>query len=128
MTWRASIAASRSASALDRQRVALYDLLARIVALHMPVHIPGNPSVIVQNPADRRRRGHGQPAFALGPKDGTVIGVPLNSAPAAPLLQPSAAHYDSAKLIWLGSVTSHAEPYVAYVWHTAAVQSLLPTS
>ena len=26
-----------------------YDLLARIVALHMPVHIPGNPSVIVQN-------------------------------------------------------------------------------
>ena len=28
----------------------------------------------------------------------------------------------SAKLIWLGS--THSEPYVAYVWHTAPVQSL----
>src|ERR1700761_6283704 len=62
-----------------------YDLLARIMAQHLPAHIPGHPSIIVQN-------------------------------------QPSAAHYDSAKLIWLGS--THAEPYVAYVWHTAPVQSL----
>ena len=60
--------------------------------------------------------------YALGPKDGTAIGVPLNSIPAAPLLQPAAAHYDAAKLIWLGR--THSEPYVAYVWHTAAVQSL----
>ena len=38
------------------------------------------------------------------------------------LLQPSAAHYNPAKLIWVGSTTR--EPYVAYVWHTAPVQSL----
>ena len=60
--------------------------------------------------------------YALGPNDGTAIGVPLNGIPAAPLLQPAAAHFDAAKLIWLGS--THSEPYVAYVWHTAPVQNL----
>jgi tripartite-type tricarboxylate transporter receptor subunit TctC len=102
-----------------------YDLLARIVALHMPAHIPGNPSIIVQNQPTAGGAVMANQLFTLGPKDGTVIGVPLNSAPAAPLLQPSAAHYDSTKLIWLGS--THSEPYVAYVWHTAAVQSLADT-
>jgi tripartite-type tricarboxylate transporter receptor subunit TctC len=99
-----------------------YDLLARIVAQHLPAHIPGNPSIIVQNQPTAGGAVMVNQLYALGPKDGTVIGVPLNSAPAAPLLQPAAAHYDSSKLIWLGS--THAEPYVAYVWHTAPVQSL----
>ena len=40
--------------------------------------------------------------YALGPNDGTAIGVPLNGIPAAPLLQPAAARFDAAKLIWLG--------------------------
>ena len=60
--------------------------------------------------------------YALGPKDGTVIGVPLNGIPAAPLLKPNAARYDADKLIWVGS--TKREPYVAYVWHTAPVQTL----
>ncbi len=99
-----------------------YDLLARIVARHMGAHIPGNPSIIVQNQATAGGIAMTNELYALGPKDGTVIGVPLNGIPAAPLLQPQAARFDSAKLIWLGS--THSEPYVAYVWHTAPVQSL----
>jgi hypothetical protein len=51
-----------------------------------------------------------------------VIGVPLNGIPAAPLLEPAVARFDAAKLIWVGS--THSEPYVAYVWHTALVQNL----
>jgi tripartite-type tricarboxylate transporter receptor subunit TctC len=99
-----------------------YDLLARIVALHMPAHIPGTPSVIVQNQPTAGGMVMANQLYALGPKDGTVIGVPLNGAPAAPLLQPAAARYDATKLLWVGS--THSEPYVAYVWHTAPVQSL----
>jgi hypothetical protein len=48
--------------------------------------------------------------------------VPLNGIPTAPLLQPTVAHFDATKLSWIGS--THSEPYVAYVWHTAPVQSL----
>jgi tripartite-type tricarboxylate transporter receptor subunit TctC len=60
--------------------------------------------------------------YTLGPKDGTAIGVPINGIPTAPLLQPAAAHFDATKLSWIGS--TNREPYVAYVWHTAPVQSL----
>jgi tripartite-type tricarboxylate transporter receptor subunit TctC len=99
-----------------------YDLLARTVARHMPAHIPGNPAIIVQNQPAAAGMAMTNQLFAVGPRDGTVVGVPINGIPAAPLLQPSAARYDAAKLIWLGSTVR--EPYVAYVWHTAPVQSL----
>jgi tripartite-type tricarboxylate transporter receptor subunit TctC len=99
-----------------------YDLLARIVARHIGVHIPGNPTIIVQNQGTAGGIAMTNELYALGPKDGTVIGVPLNGIPAAPLLQPQAARFDSARLIWLGS--THSEPYVAYVWHTAPVHNL----
>jgi len=99
-----------------------YDLLARAVARHMAAHIPGNPVIIVQNQATAGGIVMTNQLYALGPKDGTAIGVPLNGIPAAPLLQPAAAHYDAAKLNWIGS--TNREPYVAYVWHAAPVQSL----
>jgi tripartite-type tricarboxylate transporter receptor subunit TctC len=99
-----------------------YDLIARAVARHMGAHIPGDPSIIVQNQPTAGGMVMTNQLYALGPNDGTVIGVPLNGIPAAPLLKPNFAHYDAGKLIWLGSTTR--EPYVAYVWHTAPVQSL----
>jgi tripartite-type tricarboxylate transporter receptor subunit TctC len=99
-----------------------YDLLARIVARHIGAHIPGNPLIIVQNQPTAGGIAMTNQLYTLGPNDGTVIGVPLNGIPAAPLLQPQAARFDATKLIWLGS--THSEPYVAYVWHTAPVQNL----
>jgi tripartite-type tricarboxylate transporter receptor subunit TctC len=59
--------------------------------------------------------------YVQGPKDGTVIGVPINGIPTAPLLQ-QGAQFDATKLNWLGS--TNREPYVAFVWYTAPVQSL----
>jgi tripartite-type tricarboxylate transporter receptor subunit TctC len=99
-----------------------YDLLARMVARHMAAHIPGTPTIIVQNQPTAGGLAMANQLYALGPNDGTVIGVPLNGLPAAPLLQPAVAHFDAGKLIWIGS--THQEPYVTYVWHTAPVQSL----
>jgi len=51
-----------------------------------------------------------------------VIGAPINGIPTAPLLAPAGAHFDAEKLNWLGS--TNREPYVAFVWHTAPVQTL----
>ena len=59
--------------------------------------------------------------FALGPKDGTVVGIPINGIPTAPLLQ-SGTQYDSAKLNWIGS--TNREAYVAYIWHTVPIKSV----
>src|SRR5439155_1200351 len=99
-----------------------YDLFARTVARHIAGHIPGHPNVIVQNLPAAGGMAMTNQLFASGPRDGTVIGAPINGIPTAPLLQPTGPRFDATKLIWLGS--TNREPYVAYVWHTAPVQSL----
>jgi tripartite-type tricarboxylate transporter receptor subunit TctC len=83
-----------------------YDLFARIVARHIVHHIPGNPSIIVQN----------QPAAG-----GVVMTNQLYGLPTAPLLQ-SGTQFDPTRLIWLGS--TNREAYVAFVWHTAPVSRI----
>src|SRR5262249_12891010 len=99
-----------------------YDLFARIVARHIGAHIPGHPAVIVQNLPAAGGMAMTNQLFAVAARDGTVIGAPINGIPTAPLLQPTGARFDAEKLIWLGS--TNREPYVAYVWHSAPVQSL----
>ena len=98
-----------------------YDLFARIVARHIAAHIPGPPTVIVQNLPAAGGLVMTNQLYALGPKDGTAIGVPINGIPTAPLLQ-QGAQFDATRLTWLGS--TNREPYVAFAWHTAPVQSL----
>jgi tripartite-type tricarboxylate transporter receptor subunit TctC len=98
-----------------------YDLFARIVARHMAAHVPGQPTIVMQNLPAAGGLVMTNQLYAIGPKDGTVIGVPINGIPTAPLLQ-QGAQFDPTRLIWLGS--TNREPYVAFVWHTAPVQSL----
>ena len=99
-----------------------YDLFARAVARHIGNHIPGNPAVIVQNQGSAGGLLMANQLFSLGPKDGTVIAAPVNGLPTAPLLEPAGAHFDAARLNWIGS--TNRETYVAFAWHTAPVQSL----
>jgi tripartite-type tricarboxylate transporter receptor subunit TctC len=99
-----------------------YDLFARAVARHIGNHIPGNPTIIVQNQAAAGGLVMVNQLYSLGPKDGTVMAAPINGIPTAPLLEPAAARFDAAKLNWIGS--TNRETYVAYAWHTARVRSL----
>ena len=71
-----------------------YDLFARIVARHIVHHIPGNPSIIVQNQPAAGGVVMANQLYGQGPKDGTVIGVPINGIPTAPLLQ-SGTQFDA---------------------------------
>jgi tripartite-type tricarboxylate transporter receptor subunit TctC len=98
-----------------------YDLLARIVACHIVHHIAGNPSVIVQNQPAAGGVVMANALYSQAPRDGTVIGVPINGLPTAPLLQ-SGTQFDATKLIWIGS--TNREAYVVFVWHTVPVESI----
>jgi tripartite-type tricarboxylate transporter receptor subunit TctC len=99
-----------------------YDLFARAVARHIGNHIPGHPTIIVQNQPAAGGLVMVNQLYSLGPKDGTVLAAPINGIPTAPLLEPAAARFDAAKLNWIGS--TNRETYVAYAWHTAVVRSL----
>ncbi len=98
------------------------DLIGRLVARHLHDHIPGEPAVVVQNMPGAGSLQMANYIFNTAPRDGTVIGAPLNGMPTGPLLNPKAARFDPTKLNWLGSM--YRSNNVAYVWHTAPVQSL----
>jgi tripartite-type tricarboxylate transporter receptor subunit TctC len=95
-----------------------YDLYARAVARQIVHHIPGNPTLIVQNQPAAGGMVMTNQLYSQGPKDGTAIGVPLNGIPTAPMLQ-AGAQFDSTRLNWLGSI--NREAYVGFVWHTVPV-------
>lgn len=99
-----------------------YDINARAVARHYGRHIPGSPSVIVQNQPGAGGLIMTNSLANTAPKDGTAIGATINGVPTAHLLQPSAVRFDPTKLNWIGS--SNRDLQVLYVWHDAPVHKL----
>src|SRR5262249_12289146 len=52
-----------------------YDVYARVLSRHMSRHIPGNPSIIIQNmPGAGSLRGANY-IYNVAPRDGTVFGT-----------------------------------------------------
>jgi len=99
-----------------------YDINARLLARHLGAHVPGNPTVIVQNQPGAGSLTMTNQLYAAGPFDGTVIGASFNGIPTTPLLQPAGARFDPVKLNYIGS--TNRETQVTYLWHTAPVQKL----
>ena len=95
-----------------------YDLYSRALARHMIHHIPGNPSVIVQNQPAAGGVLMTNQLYNIGPKDGTVFAAPLNGIVTAPMLI-AGTQFDANKLQWIGSI--QREPYVGFFWHTVPV-------
>ena len=99
-----------------------YDINARLLARHLGAHVPGNPTVIVQNQPGAGSLTMTNQLYAAGPFDGTAIGASFNGMPTTPLLQPAGARFDPVKFNWIGS--TNRETQVTYLWHTAPAQSL----
>jgi tripartite-type tricarboxylate transporter receptor subunit TctC len=99
-----------------------YDINARALARHLSAHIPGNPTVIVQNQPGAGSLIMTNQMYAAGPFDGTVIGASFNGLPTTPLLAPAGARFEAVKLNWIGS--TNRETQAMYVWHTAPIMTL----
>jgi tripartite-type tricarboxylate transporter receptor subunit TctC len=85
-------------------------------------HIPGQPTIVVQNQPGAGSLTMTNALYHTGPFDGTVMGASFNGMPTTPMLQPTGARFDPVKLNWLGS--TNRETQVMYVWHTAHAQVL----
>jgi tripartite-type tricarboxylate transporter receptor subunit TctC len=99
-----------------------YDIYARLLARHLGRHIPGNPTIIIQN-----RPGAGSViatnyVYEVAPQDGTVILAPTRTAAFAQLLGQEGTRYVATKFNWLGSLNN--EVGVMAVWHTAPVKTV----
>jgi tripartite-type tricarboxylate transporter receptor subunit TctC len=98
-----------------------YDLTARTLARHLPRHIPGNPSVVVQNKPGASSILAANYVYEIAPKDGTVIAAVQRPIPFQVLFGDAGVRFDVRKTQWLGSTTNELGVVVA--WHTAPQQT-----
>jgi tripartite-type tricarboxylate transporter receptor subunit TctC len=80
-----------------------YDVWARLLARHMTRHIPGNPNIIVENMPGAGTLVATNHVFNVAARDGTVIGMPSRSMPAAAVMKVANVRFDPVKFNWIGS-------------------------
>jgi tripartite-type tricarboxylate transporter receptor subunit TctC len=94
-----------------------YDLTARTVARHLARHIPGQPTIIVQNRPGAGSITASNYVYEIAPKDGTVIGAVQRPIPFQVLFGDTGVRFDVRRMHWIGSTTNEVGVVVA--WHTA---------
>lgn len=81
-----------------------YDGYARLLSRHIVNHIPGAPTIIVQNKPGAGSITAINWAYNVAPQDGTVLLALNRTAPFTQILGHSGTQFDSEKLNWLGSL------------------------
>jgi tripartite-type tricarboxylate transporter receptor subunit TctC len=99
-----------------------YDLYARMIARYLGKHIPGNPGIAVQNMPGAGSLKAANFLYHAAPKDGTALGVIVETHPLEQALKNTAVQYDAAKFTYIGRAASSNNVFL--VWHTAPVQTL----
>ena len=87
-----------------------YDAYARLVQRHFGSHIPGNPSVVVQNMPGAGSLNMVNHVANLAARDGTIVGAPQTGVafePVFKLLSPDGktARFDATEFGWLGNAS-----------------------
>jgi tripartite-type tricarboxylate transporter receptor subunit TctC len=103
-----------------------YDVYARVLARHIGKHIPGNPTIVVQNmPGAGSLRGANY-LYNVAPKDGTAFGTFARNMAMLGLMKTGQnVQFDPAKFTWLGSSSTLAnDAYVLMLRRDAKVKSV----
>jgi tripartite-type tricarboxylate transporter receptor subunit TctC len=96
-----------------------YDLYGRLLSRHIGRHIPGNPTIAVQNMPGAGSLKATQYVYSVAAKDGLTLGTVSRGMLTEPLL--TGANFDPNKFSWLGSITS--ETSVCATWKTSSVNT-----
>jgi tripartite-type tricarboxylate transporter receptor subunit TctC len=103
------------------------DLVGRLSAQHLGKHIPGNPTIVVQN-LQSSGLALANRIYSGAAKDGSVIAIIERGVPQFAILGDPNARFDPLKLTWLGSVSSYANDAYALTvnsgFHAKSVDDL----
>lgn len=98
-----------------------YDVAARALVRHMSRHLPGAPTMIVQNMPGGGHMLASNFMYNIAPKDGTTIATVNQGVPVHQVLDGRGVRYDAAKFTWLGALGDRN--FVFSVWHTAGIKT-----
>ncbi len=80
-----------------------YDAYTRLIVEHLRKHIPGNPTIVVQNMPGAGSLIATNYIANVAPKDGTVIGAVNGLIATDLLIYPERTKFDPRNLQWIGS-------------------------
>lgn len=80
-----------------------YDAYVRLIGRTLSKHIPGNPTIIVQNKPGAGSRVAANWLYSVAPRDGTVLGSIVQSTPVDQIFQEPGVKYDAAQFNWIGN-------------------------
>ena len=83
-----------------------YDATARLLARHLPNHIPGKPTVIVQNMPGGNSIIGANHMYNVAKPDGLTIGTFNRNLPIAQLTKVQGVKFDMLKFAWIGSAAN----------------------
>src|SRR5262245_63052516 len=92
------------------------------MARHLGDHIPGKPSLIVQNMTGAGGMRAANTVYTTAPKDGTVIAATNPTLLMYQLMGGQQARYETGKLQWIGSLDEPNNSIIA--WHTSGIRTL----
>jgi tripartite-type tricarboxylate transporter receptor subunit TctC len=100
-----------------------YDLYGRLISRFINRHIPGNPTIVVQNMPGAASNIAASHIYNVAPKDGTVIGALFMGAVVDPLFgDVKRQTHDMSKFNYIGNANSDA--YVCLVRTDAPVKTM----
>ena len=99
-----------------------YDVYSRLLARHLADHIPGHPSIVVENMPGASGILGTNWLYNIAPRDGTVLGSTFNTLLTEPLLGNVAAKYEPTQFEWVGSMNTQYN--ACTVWHTSSIRTI----
>src|SRR3990167_2647581 len=85
-----------------------YDATARLLARHLPKHIPGSPTIIVQNMPGANSIIGANHVYNVAKPDGLTLGTFNRNLPIGQLLAVDGVKFDMTKFAWIGSAASES--------------------
>ena len=92
-----------------------YDLAGRFLARYLAKHIPGEPTIIVQNMPAAASIAAANFLYAQAPRDGTVLGSFSRNVPSQALMGQANLEVDPRRFNWLGATSLPARVCVRWV-------------
>jgi len=99
-----------------------YDAYSRLLVRFLGKHIPGQPTVILQNMPGASSLKSVQYMMAVAPKDGSTIGMFNRGLMPQSRMKPQEVNIDFTKLTWIGSMNSDVA--VCTIWGAKGISTI----